>query len=318
MTRATLRAGTQVVGEMAGEVARRTVAEARAQLRPPPGPGEWISGQAVGAGGMRRFFLFRPPGVSNAERRPLMVMLHGCGQTAASFARSTRMNRLAVREGFLVLYPEQDRRVNPQGCWDWYGTVTRQAHAEAATLMAAIDQVCLLYPVDAAALGIAGLSAGAGMAALLATLHPERFRAVVMHSGVAPGAAHSAASALAAMGGRREPELPATVSSLPPLLVIQGDRDLVVAPANGMAAAQSWANAVGAAAGEARSLRRGKRYRATVTDFKAKRKTLASLCVIEGLGHAWSGGDARQPFSDAKGPDASKMAWAFVARQLAR
>ncbi|MBN8265311.1 MAG: prolyl oligopeptidase family serine peptidase, partial [Xanthomonadales bacterium] len=202
MTRATLRAGTRVAGEVAGKLARQTVEAARAQLRPPPGPGEWISGQAIGAGGMRRYFLFRPPDVANAERLPLMVMLHGCGQTAASFARSTRMNRLAVRERFLVLYPEQDRRVNPQGCWDWYGTVTRQAQAEAATLMAAVEQVCLLYPVDPAAIGLAGLSAGAGMAALLATLHPERFRAVVMHSGVAPGAAHSAASALAAMGGR--------------------------------------------------------------------------------------------------------------------
>ncbi|TAH47246.1 MAG: phospholipase [Betaproteobacteria bacterium] len=316
MTRATLRTGSRVAGEVAGKLARQAVDAATAQLRPPPGPGDWISGQAIGAGGMRRFFLFRPPGVAIAERLPLMVMLHGCGQTAAGFARSTRMNRLAVRERFLVLYPEQDRRVNPQGCWDWYGTVTRQAHAEASTLMAAIDQACLLYPVDPAAIGIAGLSAGAGMAALLATLHPERFRALVMHSGVAPGAAHSAASALAAMGGRREPDLPALAQPLPPLLVIQGDRDLVVAPANGMAAAQSWAAASGAVAMEPRVLRRGRRYPATVTDFKFKRRTIASLCLIEGLGHAWSGGDARQPFSDVKGPDASKMAWAFVARQL--
>jgi poly(hydroxyalkanoate) depolymerase family esterase len=314
MTRATLRAGTKVAGKMA----KQAVDAAAAQFRPPPGPGDWITGQAIGAGGARRYFLFRPPGVPNAARLPLMVMLHGCGQTASSFARSTRMNRLAVRERFLVLYPEQDRRVNPQGCWDWYGTVTRQANAEASTLMAAIDQVCLLYPVDPGAIGIGGLSAGAGMAALLATLHPERFRAVVMHSGVAPGAAHSAASAMAAMGGRREPALPATSSALPPLLVIQGSRDLMIAPANASAAAQSWAAAAGAVAAEPRPMQRGKRYPATVTDFKVKRKTVASLCVVEGLGHAWSGGDARQPFSDAKGPDASRMAWAFLARQLTR
>jgi len=34
------------------------------------------------------------------------------------------------------------------------------------------------------------------------------------------------------------------------------------------------------------------------------------------LGHAWSGGAAKQPFSDALGPDASRMAWAFAARQF--
>jgi poly(3-hydroxybutyrate) depolymerase len=112
--------------------------------------------------------------------------------------------------------------------------------------------------------------------------------------------------------------LPATSSALPPLLVIQGSRDLMIAPANASAAAQSWAAAAGAVAAEPRPMQRGKRYPATVTDFKVKRKTVASLCVVEGLGHAWSGGDARQPFSDAKGPDASRMAWAFLARQLTR
>ena len=39
---------------------------------------------------------------------------------------------------------------------------------------------------------------------------------------------------------------------------------------------------------------------------------------VDRLGHAWSGGDARQPFGDPAGPDASKMAWAFIARQFAR
>jgi poly(3-hydroxybutyrate) depolymerase len=38
--------------------------------------------------------------------------------------------------------------------------------------------------------------------------------------------------------------------------------------------------------------------------------------LVAGLGHAWSGGAAGQPFSDAQGPDASRMAWAFAARQF--
>jgi hypothetical protein len=36
------------------------------------------------------------------------------------------------------------------------------------------------------------------------------------------------------------------------------------------------------------------------------------------LGHAWSGGAARQPFSDPSGPDASRLVWAFVAKQFKR
>ena len=56
----------------------------------------------------------------------------------------------------------------------------------------------------------------------------------------------------------------------------------------------------------------------TVTDFKARGRTAATLCEIDGLGHAWSGGDGRHPFGDAAGPDASRLAWAFVLRQLRR
>ena len=55
--------------------------------------------------------------------------------------------------------------------------------------MRAIDQVCLLYRVDRARIAVAGLSAGASMAALLVTRHPGRFRAVMMHSGIPPGTA---------------------------------------------------------------------------------------------------------------------------------
>jgi hypothetical protein len=37
---------------------------------------------------------------------------------------------------------------------------------------------------------------------------------------------------------------------------------------------------------------------------------------ISGLGHAWSGGAASQAYSDPKGPDASRMAWAFAKQQF--
>ncbi|MDP3821992.1 MAG: PHB depolymerase family esterase [Burkholderiales bacterium] len=287
------------------------------------GAGTWIPGMAVGSAGARRFWLYRPPGVSRSERLPLLVMLHGCGQDAKGFALSTRMNSVAARERSWVLYPEQDRLANAQGCWNWFDTRSGRAQGEAALIVNAIDQVCLLHPIDRERVAVAGLSAGASMAALLATRHPDRFKAVVMHSGVPPGTADSTLSALGAMHGRRGTRPLASSrgpdpTDWPPLLVIHGSADHVVSAHNAQAAAQVWATAAGALALAPRRVQRGKRHPMLVTDFKQRGRTAATLVEVEGLGHAWSGGAARASFSDALGPDASRLAWAFVSKQFER
>ena len=323
ITRTNLKIGTRAVG--------KAVRASAAKRKAPPGAGDWIPGMAIGAAGIRRWRLYRPPDTRLGERLPLLVMLHGCGQDANGFATSTRMNRIALRERFLVLYPEQDRLANAQGCWNWYDTASGRAAGEVALIMAAIDQVCLLYAADPARVAVAGLSAGASMAALVVTRHPARFKAVAMHSGIPPGTAHSTASALGAMHGRRATRPLATTpagkavmaASLPPLLVVHGGADHTVARSNGQAAAQAWADAAGARPGTARDHQRGKRYPMTVTDYQSKAKggkggTVAMLVEIERLGHAWSGGIASQPHSDAAGPDASRMVWAFVAKQFGK
>ena len=319
LTKATIVNGRRIAVKV-----QRAAAE---QLKPPRGPGDWLAGVAVGPGGARRYHLYRPPDLQADERLPLLVMLHGCGQTGRDFAATTRMNLLAARERFLVLYPEQDRLANPQGCWNWYDRRSGKALAEAATLLAAVDQVCVLYPADRERIAVAGLSAGAGMAALLATHYPLRFKAVAMHSGVAPGAARSPATALGAMRGRHVPPMPATAvgkamgaaavfTTLPPLLVLQGDADIVVAAKNALSTADVWATATGARPGIERTVQRGKRHAMRVTEFKRKGRTFVMLCEVTNLGHAWSGGAPRLPFSDAAGPNASRLIWSFFSKQF--
>ena len=295
------------------------------------GSGSWTTGVALGAAGARRYAVFKPAGLQRGERLPLLVMLHGCTQDAAAFARSTGMNRLATRERCLVLYPEQDRLAQPQACWNWFATRHGRAQAEATLLLQAIDQVCTSQPVDRSRVAVAGLSAGASMAALMVTLQPERFCALLMHSGIAPGTADSTLSALRAMRGRRPTAALATTptamaGSWPPLLVVQGTADTVVDPRNGAAAVQAWADAAGAVAGPARTVQRGQRRAMTVTDYRCgsrnssssgqPSRTVATLVLVAGMGHAWSGGAAGQPFSDPTGPDASRLLWAFAAKQF--
>ena len=326
MTKAASRTGASAIKKTLAAVVPKTGKRKPARLAKTAKPGTPAksaksvssTGMTVGMVGLRRYYLYRPPGVRRTERLPLMVMLHGCLQDAAALAASSKMNQLAARKRFLVLYPEQDKLSNAQACWNWYDTRSGRAQREAKSIGVVIDQVCLLQPVDLQRIAVAGLSAGASMAALLAISHPARFRALVMHSGVATGLAHSSATAIMAMRGRRldAAPLPAGIK-LPALLVIQGSKDRVVFPVNGVLVAQQWATQAGAKASKPRTIQRGARYPATITDYRTQGRVVVSLCKVIGLEHAWSGGAAGHAYSDPKGPDASSMIWAFASKQFA-
>lgn len=128
---------------------------------------------------------------------------------------------------------EQDRLANPQACWNWFDTRRGHAQREAASIISALDHACVLHPIDPRRVAIAGLSAGASMAALVGLLFSHRFAAVVMHSGVEPTSANSSTTALSAMHGRYQvasttPRAATVAQALPALLVIQGSTDHVV------------------------------------------------------------------------------------------
>jgi len=109
--------------------------------------------------------------------------------------------------------------------------------------MAAVEQVCLRHAVDRERIVVAGLSAGASMAALLVTRYPGHLKGLVMLSKIPPRAAHSALTAMLAMRGWRIPSsmLPSpavqaapslTAASRAPLLLIHGAAERVVNVSN--------------------------------------------------------------------------------------
>src|SRR5574337_111646 len=288
------------------------------------GGGRWEEGTwGLGPMAMRRYRLFVPPGAGTRRPVPLLVLLHGCGQDAASFAAATRAAACARAGGYAVLLPEQTSAANPQRCWNWFGP-DAVVTTEAALIMAIVDHVCALHPLRRDSLFALGLSAGGAMALTLALHYPEHFLAVGTHSGAAPHSAATPAQAGQAMRGHRGPAVAGLRRrldgrDLPPLLVIHGEQDRAVAIANADASVDLWlalAHGPPPTARAPRQTQRGSRHPYVTAEWLKGGSVYVRQVRIAGMGHAWSGGTARQAFSDPRGPDGLKLAWGFFARRL--
>ncbi len=130
--------------------------------------------------------LYLPASATGAEHTlPVLVMLHGCGQTPDYFATGTGMNALAEELSVIVVYPAQSRQAQKNRCWNWYRRGDQSRVAGEPALLAGLTQdVLRSTPADPARVYVAGLSAGASMALILAAAYPEIFAAVGAHSGL--------------------------------------------------------------------------------------------------------------------------------------
>jgi len=284
----------------------------------------------LGTRGALAYRLYLPTGSSRRDSMPLIVMLHGCKQDSLSFAEGTRMNMLAEEYRCAVLYPEQSKHSNPLRCWNWFDSTSLAGQGEAALIAHLIDQVTQRRPIDPRRVYVVGMSAGGAMACLLAVRYSRLFAACAIHSGVMYGAAGSPAQALALMRDGPSPssierarqlvcdasEFAATV----PTLVIHGDRDMTVNPVNAdQIIAQLKARVEELAdpgagpllAGDERRIESvGYTYRQQ--DSTRQGELVLRKIMVEGLDHAWSGGNMSYEFNDSDGPDASRFILDFV------
>jgi poly(hydroxyalkanoate) depolymerase family esterase len=284
----------------------------------PPMPGRLVNHLSYG--------LYIPP-ASSASQMPLVVMLHGCNQSIDDFAAGTRMNLLADAHGFAVAYPEQSKHVHAHRCWHWYDDHDAAGRGEARAVASLVDALIAEYGFDPERVYVAGLSAGAGLASLLAMHFPEKFAAVGLHSAPAFGEAHSGMTAMDVMrrGARRDPialvDAAVDTTSHPgmPTIIVHGDLDHVVSPENAEQLALEFRRVNGLVdAGGATSsgvLREAREASVWIRDYMAGGRQVVRVCRVADLGHAWSGGDEAMPFHSHKGPNASALMWEFFRNQ---
>jgi poly(hydroxyalkanoate) depolymerase family esterase len=199
--------------------------------------------------GALRARIYVPPSLT--QDAPLVVVLHGCTQTAAAYDHGSGWSQLAEREGFALLFPEQQRTNNPNLCFNWFMPADIQRDGgEALSICQMIDSVVGTYRLDRSRVFVTGLSAGGAMASVMLATYPELFAGGAIIAGLPYGCASSAPEAFDRMrghGGPGERELQSLLrnasrhdSPWPTLSIWHGTADRTVDPSNAAAIVGQW------------------------------------------------------------------------------
>lgn len=231
--------------------------------------------------GNLRMRLFVPHG--SPRPRPLVVVLHGCRQTADGYDLGSGWSNLAQACGFLVLYPEQKRDNNRDNCFSWFEPGRGRDEIESIRQM--IATAIEIQGADPSAIHICGLSAGGAMTGAMLAAYPELFAGGAIIAGLPFGTALNFSDAYESMGGRIRKskawgDLVRAASDYtgewPSVAIWHGTADKVVNPINAGELVKQWTNVHGVGAAVPAEDHVGKIVRRTWLDA-----TDGRVCVAE-------------------------------------
>lgn len=181
---------------------------------------------------------------------PLVVVLHGCTQTAESFDNGSGWSELAEAYGFALVFPEQQRSNNPNLCFNWFSPAdTKRGAGETLSIAQMIDTMIDRHYVDGQRVFITGLSAGGAMTSVMLATYPEKFTGGAILAGLPHGAAATVMEALEQMRahspsarttGRSIQDATGHVGTWPTVSIWHGTADSVVDQSNADAILTQW------------------------------------------------------------------------------
>jgi poly(hydroxyalkanoate) depolymerase family esterase len=148
--------------------------------------------------GHLRMFSFVPE-----DLRPqpgLVVVLHGCGQTAAGYDLGAGWSTLATHYGFALLMPEQKATNNAHTCFNWFNPEdTKRGQGETLSIRQMIARMVSEHRIDKHRIFVTGLSAGGAMTSAMLATYPDVFAAGAVIAGLPYGVATNVREALSGM-----------------------------------------------------------------------------------------------------------------------
>jgi poly(hydroxyalkanoate) depolymerase family esterase len=296
----------------------------------------WQQYSYDGPAGSRSYFVYTPLKYQVGVAVPLVVMLHGCTQTASDFATGTQMNEVAEEHNFIVVYPEQARTYNKLGCWNWYNPAHQFRGSGEPAIIAGIvlsmQQNSSQWTIDARRIYVAGLSAGAAMAVILGVTYADLFAAIGVHTGFEYQATMAAKSFLKTsrrggpnpvQQGQAAYAVMGSYARVVPTIVFHGTGDYTVNSINGEQVVRQWMQTNMLASHDSYmanfnlpsstthdQVPGGRSYTVcTWNDSRGKR--IQEYWKIDKMGHAWSGGHSQASYTDPLGPNASLAIYQF-------
>ena len=205
--------------------------------------------------GNLRMWEFVPPGLPSGA--PLVVVMHGCTESADVIATETEWNELATRFGFAVTYPEQQSSNNFQLCFNWFqtGDISR-GQGEALSIAQMVDSMKSRHGSDPARVFVTGMSAGGFMTTVMMAAYPDVFAGGAVNSGGAYRCASSLLETTSCQQGSVN-RSPAQWGDLvrgafsgysgpyPRLVAFHGSSDFTVNAANLDQSVAQWTNVLG-------------------------------------------------------------------------
>ena len=278
------------------------------------GPGTWSGNQTwaadtVNGGALTGYYYWPSTAPSLAGKRALVLVLHGCAQTAAgdiidgTSDKGYNWKGAADQYGAVILAPNATGNLYGAHCWDWAKSTHSRSTGHSGVLLDLINRFVSnpQYAIDPKQVYVAGLSSGGAETMVMGCLAPDIFAGLGINAGPPPGVSTSqigmvpsgytattAGNNCKNLAGANASQFATQVAG-----VIWGTNDYTVAQGYGPLDAAAMRIAYGGTytKGAAVSVPTGG---SNIPHTDANGKVRTSEITVTGMGHAWPAGTGGQ------------------------